>query len=161
MPIYCQQCKKQHNIKPQTPQEETLMRAMLSGHLTKSYFCDLSCFYRYRQKYHPDGYYAKTKMQIVYDHDLQTMQIHSHWKPVPWLEDAYKKAISMEGGYSELIELPHEEEIVEDAREQARLAEVQRRQRVRDNDRANSCARDIRNQYEFYDDHHQQRQFTV
>jgi hypothetical protein len=158
MPIYCQQCKKQHNIKPQTPQEETLMRVVLSGHLTKTYFCDLSCFYRYRQKYHPDGYYAKTKMQIMYDHDLQTMQNHSHWKPVPWLEDVYKKAISVEGGYSDLIELPHNEEIVEDAKEQARMDEMERRRRARVQ---KQCNHEVRNQYEYYDDHFQQRQFTV
>lgn len=158
MPIYCQQCKKQHNVNPQTPQEDTLMRAMLFGHLTKTYFCDLSCFYRYRQKYHPDGYYAKTKMQIMHDHDLQTMKNHSHWKPVPWLEDAYKKAISAEGGYSELIELPHDEEIVEDAKEQARMNEMERRRRARVQ---NQCNREVRDQYEYYDDHSQQRQFTV
>lgn len=120
MTIYCDFCKKHHAIKSLSAQENSLMRVLLLGKLYKSYFCDLLCYYRSTQKWHPDGYYPKTKTQVMYDHDLQTDPQHAHWKPIPWLEDAYKKAIT-DGSNNGLIVLERESKIVEDAIEQARL----------------------------------------
>ena len=56
----------------------------------------------------------------MYDHDLQKDPRHAHWKPIPWLEDSYKKAMSDESN-SGIIFLEREDKIVEDAIEQARL----------------------------------------
>lgn len=121
MTIHCKFCNKFHNIKPLLDQENTLMRAMLYGDLCKSYFCDLLCFYRLNQRWHPDGYYPKTATQVIYDHNLQTDPNHAHWKAIPWLEESYKKAVTGNLSPSTLIILDREEKIVNDAIEQARI----------------------------------------
>ena len=122
MPIYCKNCKKRHDITPLTAQEDTLMRALLLNEMYKSYFCDLLCYYRYRQPWHPDGYQPRTKAQLNYDQEL--LDSHPNWRTIPWINDAIKK--SQESGHDGLIVLDREEQIISDAIEKARQEEEAR-----------------------------------
>ena len=138
MPLFCPQCKRIHTapvdgsdrsrtkpIRPLSSDEERLMRVMLVGSLNKTYFCDLLCYLRYRQKYHPDGYVVKTKTQIEYDYETQHSEQHSHWKQIPWLEDAYKKAQQLNNP-SALVSLEREDTIIVDTIDRLRREEEER-----------------------------------
>lgn len=107
-------------IRPLASNEDRWMRAMLLDEFTKSYFCDLLCFYRHTQKLHPDGYRAKTKAQIENDHELQSN--HGDWRRVVWLEDAFAKCADMKS--NDLVVLEHEERIIEETIEKLRAAEA-------------------------------------
>ncbi len=123
MPIKCKHCKKRHEITPLSAQEATLMRAFLLNDMHKSYFCDLLCYYRFRQPFHPDGYQSRTKSQLMHDQEL--MDSHPNWRVIPWVVESIKK--SQESGHDGPVVLEKEEKIVEDAIEKARQEEEDRR----------------------------------
>lgn len=125
MGIYCRHCSRHHNITPLSHGETELMRAKLLGDTSKSYFCDLLCYYRHTNVYHPDGYRAMSKVNVVADWDLQ--QSHPTWKLVPWLKKAFEQSVHAVSR-GQLITLDTEENLTKMNMEQARLEQLAREQ---------------------------------
>jgi len=123
MPISCHFCKTTHNVEPLRNGEEEMLRVLLENKTSKSYFCDNLCYFRFKQRFHPDGYQARTKKQLEYDMELQ--KSHPSWRSIPWMENAYTKSLTMT--HDGLVILQREEEIVTEFMERSRQEEQQRR----------------------------------
>lgn len=154
MPIACFFCKTTHDVNPLRAGEENLLRVRLHDAMTKSYFCDNLCYFRFKQQFHPDGYQARTKKQLAYDMELQAS--HPSWRSIPWMEDAYKKSLTMT--HDGLVVLQREEDIIAEAMERAR---VEQELRARRGDVRSDMGDQDYADYQEYEDPRQRREIEA
>lgn len=96
--ITCLHCDENYPIQPGSSDETLCFRALLAGRNEKAYFCDLLCYLSYTRPEVYHGFRVLPKHQVNYFHKIQHAPGHEDWKPVPWLEKAYRKVNNIQFG---------------------------------------------------------------
>jgi hypothetical protein len=124
-----------YHIKPLSWEEDALMRVSgINGHYgTKTYFCDLLCYYRFRmsqrppQHYHFDGYYPMTARDVLNDYNLLQSKRSAgyEWRLIPWLSEAYESVRRRKPLMDEIIYVANaDEKIAKDLQDASKSHEL-------------------------------------